>query len=71
MKVKTESGKCDFCGWHEAQFTINGGLWWICKECMDSQYNGCTCTQDLQLIHSGDCKYFAHQDIHPVVGEEE
>lgn len=59
-------GKCDFCGFYEAEFTINGGLWWVCRPCMDAIYDGCTCTEDLVLVHQGDCK-FATQ----VVGEEE
>ena len=57
MKVNTESGRCDFCGILAAKHTINGGLWWICESCMDLTYGGCTCTQDLQLVHHGECKY--------------
>jgi len=57
MKVKNESGFCDFCGFYHAEQTINGGLWWICNPCMSSIYGGCTCTQDLQLIHLSPCKY--------------
>ena len=61
MKVnegENESGSpCDFCGFYAAKFSINGGLWWICSRCMDLIYDGCTCTEDLQLVHHGECKY--------------
>ncbi len=69
MKVKrTESelpGRCDFCGWSNPTHTINGGLWWICTPCMSQHYNGCTCTKDLVLVHSGECKFASP------LGEEE
>jgi len=39
MKVKTESGRCDFCQIEEAKYTINGGLWWICEKCMIFEYD--------------------------------
>jgi len=60
MKVKSEfiqDGRCDFCGFYVPEFTINGGLWWICRPCMSQHYDGCTCTEDLVLVHSGECKY--------------
>ncbi len=41
MKVTesvSESGRCDFCQIHEAKFSINGGLWWICIDCMHKQF---------------------------------
>ena len=31
------NGRCDFCQIWEAEFTINGGLWWICKHCMEKE----------------------------------
>jgi ribosomal protein L37AE/L43A len=44
LKVKVMSklnaGRCDFCFEREAVHTINGGLWWICKECMNRQFGG-------------------------------
>tara|TARA_Y100000589_G_C27177193_1_gene639263 strand:+ start:704 stop:850 length:147 start_codon:yes stop_codon:yes gene_type:complete len=40
VKVMTLNGRCDFCQVEEAKFTINGGLWWICKKCMNEMYNG-------------------------------
>ena len=60
MKVKNETempGRCDFCGWYEPKFTINGGLWWICNSCMFEHYDGCSCSEDLILVHSGECKF--------------
>ncbi len=40
IETKPESGRCDFCQIEEAKFTINGGLWWICKKCFELQYGG-------------------------------
>jgi ribosomal protein L37AE/L43A len=45
MKVKlkvnpSEGGRCDFCQTEEATHTINGGLWWICRKCMNAMYGG-------------------------------
>jgi hypothetical protein len=40
MKVTetvSESGRCDFCQIWEAEFTVNGGLWWLCKHCMKKE----------------------------------
>ncbi len=62
MKVNPESGRCDFCGFYEAKHTINGGLWWLCTACMATVYDGCTCTDDLRLIHHGECKYAGEEE---------
>ena len=63
MKVNTESGgHCDFCGFYDAKFSINGGLWWLCKPCMEGAYGPCPCTPDLIVEHLGVCK---------MAGEEE
>lgn len=48
----SKPGVCDFCGVYPAKFTINGGLWWLCRPCMDLEYGKCRCTEDLQL----DCR---------------
>lgn len=64
MKV-SKPGVCDFCGIYPAEFTINGGLWWLCSPCMELEYGKCRCTDDLILNHAGDCK-FAH-----LLGDEE
>lgn len=66
MKVnenELKSGsRCDFCGIYSAKYTINGGLWWICVVCMDRVYSGCTCTEDLQLVHHSHCKYGGEEE---------
>lgn len=33
-----ESGRCDFCQIGTPKHTINGGLWWICDDCMRLEY---------------------------------
>ena len=41
MKVSESergSGRCDFCQVRESKHTINGGLWWVCDECMSKEY---------------------------------
>ena len=46
MKVsesEIESGRCDFCMVNEPKHTINGGLWWICDKCMETQYARSVC----------------------------
>jgi len=63
MNVKNESGgHCDFCGFYDAEFTINGGLWWLCRPCMEGVYGECPCTPDLIIDHLSPCK---------MAGEEE
>ena len=57
MKVKVKHGVCDFCGVYPAEHTINGGLWWLCTPCMDLEYGKCSCTNDLQMNHAGECKF--------------
>ncbi len=37
---EVESGRCDFCQVRPAQYTVNGGMWWICRDCMKYQYGG-------------------------------
>ncbi len=62
VKVKRLEGFCDFCGKGHPAHTINGGLWWVCKICMDMIYSECHCTEDYQAHHMSYCKF---------VGEEE
>tara|TARA_B100000519_G_scaffold135134_1_gene116724 strand:+ start:1848 stop:1997 length:150 start_codon:yes stop_codon:yes gene_type:complete len=38
--TESEGGRCDFCQTEPATHTINGGLWWICRKCMNEMYNG-------------------------------
>lgn len=57
MKVKSDtSGHCDFCGFYQAEFTINGGLWWICRPCMELAYGPCPCDEDAMFEHLSYCK---------------
>jgi ribosomal protein L37AE/L43A len=37
--TESEGGRCDFCGTEPATHTINGGLWWVCRKCMNDLYN--------------------------------
>ncbi len=57
VKHKPLSGRCDFCSFYAAEHTVNGGLWWVCKACMDSIYSECHCTEDYQAHHMSYCKY--------------
>ncbi len=37
-ELNVNGGRCDFCQVKPSRYTINGGLWWICKECMILHY---------------------------------
>ena len=30
--------RCDFCWTKPARYSINGGLWHICRECMEKEF---------------------------------
>lgn len=54
MKVNST---CDFCAFYDAQHSINDGLWWVCKPCMERIYGECHCTPDLIIEHFSECKF--------------
>jgi hypothetical protein len=66
MKVKNETecpvldGRCDFCGWYEPKYSVNGGAWWICVSCMNEHYGGDDRVKKCQGISAActpdDCK---------------
>ncbi len=37
-ELNVNGGRCDFCQVETSRYTINGGLWWICKKCMILHY---------------------------------
>ncbi len=67
MKVSETSrpplqGFCDFCSKGHPEHTINGGLWWVCRDCMDAIYSECFCTEDYRHHHMSYCKFEGEEE---------